>query len=133
MLIASSTSSRSGYRGRHYRWSGGTDGIQHPARRRTPSTLVTVSAGLALNHLGQALSLPADTDVAFVPQGEQLVVDAGLFAACEPPQTKDVPIGTGVYILNADPGFLVLKGERLWSGLSVQGSDQPYVWQQICS
>ncbi len=87
----------------------------------TSAPLIKVSAGLALNRLGQALYLPVNIDIALVREKEVLAAGAGLFAACEPPQTTAVLSGTGVYILVLAPasGF---EGKAPVSGLGGKGT-----------
>jgi hypothetical protein len=87
----------------------------------TPSSLVRVSAGLALNRLGQALLLPTDLDVALVHEEETVDAEAGLFVECEPPEPTAIPTGTGVYILVLSPasGF---EGRAPVSGLGGNGA-----------
>jgi hypothetical protein len=87
----------------------------------TTAALVKVSAGLAVNRRGQALYLPTATEVALVREKDRLAAAAGLFAACEPPQSTAVPTGTGVYILILAPasGF---EGRALMSGLGGNGA-----------
>ena len=82
----------------------------------TIASVLKVSAGLALNRRGQVLLLPLETDVALVREKEILAAGAGLFAACERPQTTSVLTGAGVYILALAPasGF---EGRAPVSGL----------------
>src|SRR5512139_1147004 len=79
------------------------------------SSVVRVTAGMAVNRKGQALELPEDVDVALLRTRETLPAEAGFFAVCEPPTTA-VPTGTGVYVLVISPasGF---EGKAPLSGL----------------
>ncbi|MFL6227737.1 MAG: hypothetical protein ACJ741_03045 [Pyrinomonadaceae bacterium] len=62
--------------------------------------VVSVTAGLAVSRSGQALSLPADTEVALVSELDPTQAeDAGLFKVCLPPTTSTVLTGAGVYVL----------------------------------
>jgi hypothetical protein len=84
------------------------DGVAHGLEVRknradTSGVIVSVSAGMAINRLGQALSLPADTDVALVRQKEVVAADAGLFSPCRTPVATDLISPTGVYILVISP------------------------------
>ncbi len=89
----------------------------------TPSTagvpLVRVARGLAINSEGHVLELPADTDVALIPESEAVAASAGLFARCElAPSTDSAPtVGSGFYIFVISPasGF---EGRASASGLS---------------
>ncbi|MDD2897509.1 MAG: hypothetical protein PHI31_02230 [Desulfuromonadaceae bacterium] len=64
---------------------------------------VSVSAGMAINRLGQALYLPADMDVSLVREKEVVDGDAGLFSPCSKMPDTDLLSGTGVYILVITP------------------------------
>ena len=64
---------------------------------------VRVGAGLALNRLGDLLQLPADSDLALVPDSTQAAVSAGLFAACEQPRASASLSGAGAYLLVVSP------------------------------
>lgn len=64
--------------------------------------VVRVSAGLALNRLGQALALAADADVALTAALPS-AAPAGLFAPCAPPGTQPVGVSAGVYVLALCP------------------------------
>ena len=81
-----------------------------------PSCIVTVSAGMAINRLGQTLCLPANTDVALVREKEVADEDAGLFSPCTKPIGTDLLSGTGIYILVIAPasGY---EGQAPVSGL----------------
>jgi hypothetical protein len=69
-----------------------------------PQPLVRVSAGLAINRLGQALALAQDTDVALTADLPTPATAAtGLFAPCTPPGTVPVGSNAGVYILLMAP------------------------------
>jgi len=62
--------------------------------------VVTISAGLALNRLGQTLHLSADTDVALVrPTTNGTSTVTALFADCQPLQQGPYVVGKGVYLL----------------------------------
>jgi hypothetical protein len=82
----------------------------------TPSRLVRVSAGMAINRLGQTLYLPSDTDVALVRAKEVVAADAGLSSPCTKPDGTDLLSGTGMYILVMAPasGY---EGQAPTSGL----------------
>lgn len=67
------------------------------------NAVVQVRAGLALNENGQALSLPADTEVALVRELETVNAEAGLFAMCAPPKQTAVVSGAGIYLLVVTP------------------------------
>lgn len=64
-----------------------------------PSRTVSVSAGMAINRLGQALYLPENMDVNLVPAKDEVAADAGLFAPCSKVPATDLLSRTGVYIL----------------------------------
>jgi hypothetical protein len=68
-----------------------------------PSRIVSVTAGMAINRLGQALCLASDTDVALVRAKEVAAQDAGLFRSCEPPAGTDILAGAGIYLLVMAP------------------------------
>ena len=64
---------------------------------------VRVGAGLALNRVGDLLQLPADADLALVPDSTVAAVSAGLFAACEQPRASATLSGAGAYLLVVSP------------------------------
>lgn len=64
---------------------------------------VRVGAGLALNRLGDLLQLPADADLALVPDSTVAAVSAGLFAACEQPRASASLSRPGAYVLVLAP------------------------------
>ncbi len=68
-----------------------------------PSYAVTVSAGMAVNRLGEVLNLPEDTSVAIVPEKEKAAEKGGFFAACVPSESAKILAGTGIYILTIYP------------------------------
>jgi hypothetical protein len=72
------------------------------------SPVVRVTSGLAFNHLGYALGLSADSQVALTRQLQTPPADAQLFAPCTPPKSGATPINAGIYILVAYPasGYL---------------------------
>lgn len=81
---------------------------------------VRVSAGLAVDRLGQALELPQETEVRLVPAPEaDLPRDAGAFGDCRRTPTDLVVSGTGVHLLLLTPasGF---QGSAPASGLGTQ-------------
>lgn len=63
--------------------------------------IVSIKQGLALNRHGQALALPSDVALALVRQSDAVAASAGLFAACESPQTTGT--GAGIYLLIVSP------------------------------
>jgi hypothetical protein len=65
--------------------------------------VLRVTAGLALNHEGQALALPADTDVALVEPDEPPPAGAGLFEVCLAPAPGIAHSGHHVYFLVLGP------------------------------
>ncbi len=70
----------------------------------TAEAMVTVSEGLAINRLGQTLSLATDTEVALVRGNPTLEESDGLFAACPGASSSAIPtLGTGVYLLVMTP------------------------------
>lgn len=87
-----------------------------PFNPEKPSHAVTVSAGVAMNPLGEVLNLPEDTNVAIVPEKEKIAEKNGFFAACLPSETTTILAGTGIYLLTISPvtGFV---GYALMSGL----------------
>ncbi|MBZ5569168.1 MAG: hypothetical protein LAN64_15120 [Acidobacteriia bacterium] len=89
------------------------DGVAYGLQVRVTSSSATqsvlhVTQGLALNRKGQAVALPADVDLALVPQAEVEDAEAGLFAVCQPPQ---IPILTnpGLYVLTLMPASQLSK------------------------
>lgn len=69
----------------------------------TPSAVVSVSAGLAINRQGQALRLTCDTSVQLV-RPAQAPVDAGtIFAACGTGGGGTYFAGAGLYVLTVAP------------------------------
>ena len=66
--------------------------------------VVSVSAGLGINRVGQVLSLPVAAEVALL-RGDEAAEgpDAGLFAACQPPTTASILLGAGAYVLTVRP------------------------------
>lgn len=68
----------------------------------SPSSLVKVSSGLALNREGQGLYLPNDTEVSLVTQAPPPDSQAGLFAECDPGATTTAT-GVSAYILVLTP------------------------------
>jgi len=78
--------------------------------------VLSVSAGLALNRLGQALDLPEPATVPLVRAKEEAAAEAGLFAPCEGACGTDLLAGAGVYLLVIAPasGF---EGRAPASGL----------------
>ena len=75
-----------------------------PASTTTSGTAtITVTAGLALNRKGDALALPADTNVILTPNPGAPSTDAGLFAVCTPPTNAVTISGAGAYILTISP------------------------------
>ena len=64
--------------------------------------ILHITQGLALNRKGQAVALPADVDLALVPQASATRAEAGLFAECHP-TTTTILTNPGLYILTAVP------------------------------
>src|SRR5438132_190593 len=82
--------------------------------------LVSVTSGLALNRAGQAVALSVDLpEVMLARQSAALPPEAGLFAACKPPQNGTTPTGTGIYLLVAFPA----SGFR--ERVPMRGIDEP--------
>ena len=78
-------------------------GVVHGlAVRPAAPTRVIVSAGLALDGLGQPVELPVDVEVALVVPSAQAGGN-GLFTVCAP-VTSNTPTGTGLYLLVVRPG-----------------------------
>jgi hypothetical protein len=67
-----------------------------------PPTL-HVSAGLALNGLGQALELSQGIDVALARDDPENFTEAGLFGSCLPVDTGEYVTGRNVYVLALAP------------------------------
>jgi hypothetical protein len=66
--------------------------------------VVSLTSGLALNRMGQAVALLIDLpEVMLARQSQPLPSEAGLFAECEPPKNGTTPTGMGVYILVITP------------------------------
>lgn len=89
------------------------------------AAVLKVSAGLALNSLGQPLALPTETEVALVRAPEAGgATDAGLFSPCLPPSQTAVVAGAGVYVLALSPasGY---TGRASTSGLGDTGLSSP--------
>lgn len=89
------------------------------------AAVLKVSAGLALNGLGQPLALPSDTEVALVRAPDDGgATDAGLFGPCLPPSQTAVVAGAGVYVLAISPasGY---TGRASTSGLGDTGLSSP--------
>jgi hypothetical protein len=63
--------------------------------------IVTVTAGLALNRNGDVLQLATDTDVTLAAPPQGALANSGLFAPCNPPQTKLT--NPGIYVLTILP------------------------------
>ncbi|WP_143123911.1 hypothetical protein [Nitrosomonas ureae] len=97
------------------------------------SPVVSVTAGLALNAKGQAVSLAADVQVALAREIEPLPVEAGLFAECTPPKTGTVPRDKGAYILLASPtsGFRELAPVRGFSDGKVVSCNSRYAVEGV--
>lgn len=64
---------------------------------------VTVGAGLALDRLGDLLSLAADHEVALVPEPDAIATAAGVFGDCERRLPPTALGGAGVYVLALSP------------------------------
>jgi hypothetical protein len=63
--------------------------------------IVHVTAGLAVNRNGDALQLVADTDLTLTAPALAASTGAGLFVACQPPQTQLT--NPGIYVLTVMP------------------------------
>ena len=63
--------------------------------------IVHVTAGLAVNRNGDALQLVADTDLMLTAPALAASTGAGLFVACQPPQTQLT--NPGIYVLTVMP------------------------------
>jgi hypothetical protein len=74
-----------------------------PDEKTSATTVLNVSAGLALNERGQALELPQEMQVALVRAQDAGGTDAGLFAPCSPETQTAVIAGSGVYVLVIAP------------------------------
>jgi hypothetical protein len=72
--------------------------------------VVSVTAGLAVNRFGHALTLPAKTNVMLAEADEAAPQDAGLFQMCTPPKGGTVPAGEGVCVLTVR----LASGYREW-------------------
>ncbi len=86
--------------------------------------VVAVNAGLAINREGETLALATRKEVALVRELEQLPTDAGIFAACQPPQTTPITTGSGAYLLVMSPasGY---EGRAPTSGLGNAAAIRP--------
>jgi hypothetical protein len=95
--------------------------------------VISVSEGLALNGKGQAVALPSEVKIALSQQIESLPVEAGLFAACQPPKTGTIPRDRGAYILVATPTseFSELAPVRGFSDGKVIGCGSRYAMEGI--
>lgn len=72
-----------------------------------PKPTVTVSAGVAVNRLGQTVVLANDEDLLLVPPPEGNQADSTLvgFARCVPPEAGVYVAGEGIYLLTIAPAF----------------------------
>lgn len=68
-----------------------------------PRPTVLIRHGLAVNRLGNLLSLADDAEVALVPATSPADAALGLFVECEPPATSGSLSGTGAYVLVVAP------------------------------
>jgi|SRR5579864_5593682 len=82
----------------------------------TQSPIVTVSAGLALNRRGEALLLPADTQVRLVRPAHPSTAPPSLFQTCTPPTQGVYVADSGVYLLTV-ASLGVANGLAAVSGL----------------
>ena len=82
--------------------------------------VLNVSAGMAINGLGQTFALPQDLPVALVAPQRELPADAGLFGPCDGASPVEVGTGQGAYMLVATPvsGF---EGRAPMSGFDAAG------------
>src|SRR5262245_12966075 len=67
------------------------------------SPVVTVEAGLAINHLGQTLMLTAKTEIALVRKATPGTGSTEAFGECAPLQSGTYVAGAGVYLLTIAP------------------------------
>ena len=67
------------------------------------SPVVTVEAGLAINHIGQTLTLTAKTDVALARRATPGASNTDFFGECVPLQSGTYVAGAGVYLLTIAP------------------------------
>ncbi len=67
------------------------------------SPTVSITAGLAVNRVGQVVELPRDIRLNLVRKPPAPCVDTGPFAPCKSLDPTLIPTGTGVYILAAAP------------------------------
>jgi hypothetical protein len=65
--------------------------------------VITVKAGLAINHLGQTLQLNDNIDISLVPQPDTVSNVSQPFNECVPLQTGTYTAGAGVYLLTLAP------------------------------
>jgi hypothetical protein len=72
-----------------------------------PKPTVTVSAGVAVNRLGQTVVLANDEDLLLVPppEGNQADSTPVGFAPCQPTETGVYVAGEGIYLLTIAPAF----------------------------
>lgn len=75
-----------------------------------------IEAGLAVNRMGQTLSLRNPTDLTLARQAEAGASGSSLFTECQPIQTGTYIAGQGVYLLTIAPAES-RKGRALVSGL----------------
>lgn len=96
--------------------------VSNGAGSSTP--VVAINAGMAINREGETLSLPARREVALVRERRQFPPEAGLFAACQPPQATPLSTGAGIYLLVLSPasGY---EGRAPTSGPGNAGAVRP--------
>ncbi|MCI0393439.1 MAG: hypothetical protein L0332_20190 [Chloroflexi bacterium] len=94
--------------------------VEPPTLTAGPA-VVHVTAGLALNRLGQAVALAGDVDLALTPATITTPVEAGLFTDCGVSGPTGSQSPAGVYILVVAPasGF---EGKAPLHGLTDQGA-----------
>jgi hypothetical protein len=77
--------------------------IETQGKSTRDSPRLTVAAGLAINELGQTLTLPAAVELALVRSLDSPEPKGAAFAPCLPPLGDVVVSGTGVYVLLLSP------------------------------
>lgn len=94
-------------------------GVAHGMRVSTSATLgqINVSAGLAIDTLGQVVELPVDVTVSLVVPPETAHGD-DLFTVCQP-LASNSPTGTGVYLLVVRPAT---RSQSSVAGVSAFGN-----------
>jgi hypothetical protein len=83
---------------------------------KTDAPLLRIEPGLAVNRMGQTLSLRDATDLTLIRKAEAGASGSSLFIECQPIQTGTYIAGQGVYLLTIAPAES-RKGRALVSGL----------------